>query len=252
MTTVIISNISKIILKRELKNYFSTPMGYIFLVIFLVSIGHLTFAPGLGSFFLLRHADLYVMFQYLPWPLLFLIPAVTMRLWSEERKSGTVELLFTMPITVKDAVIGKFLASWIFVSIAIIGTFPMVFTVIYLGSPDIRTIIMGYLSAFLLAGAFLSIGQFFSALTKSQVVSFILSSVVCYLFVLAGSPPFIDLISSFCPQYVLDLFQALNILAPYEILTKGVIRLSDLFYFFALIWGVVTATIFLLRENKSR
>ncbi|MBF0314821.1 MAG: ABC transporter permease subunit [Oligoflexia bacterium] len=247
-----ISPISKTIFKRELKNYFASPMGYVFLVIFLVAIGHLTFTPGIGSFFLLRQATLAVLFQQLPWPLLFLIPAVSMRLWSEERKSGTVELLFTLPITVKEAVMGKFLAAWAFIALAIVGTAPMIFTVIYLGSPDIKTIFTGYLAAILLAGAFLSIGQFFSALTKSQVISFILSSVVCYLFVLAGSPPFIEFMRSFSPQYVLDLFQALNILAPYEVLSKGVVRLSDLFYFIILIGSFLMATIFLLNENKSR
>jgi len=156
-----ITNITKSIIKRELKSYFSTPIGYVFVIIFLFSIGYVTFEPGRGSFFLMRQADMSSFFRYIPWLFVFLIPAVSMGIWSEERRSGTIEFLFTMPITVKEAVIGKFLAAWLFVNFALACTFPMVLTVIYLGNPDLGVVFLGYFGASLLAAAFLAIGCFF-------------------------------------------------------------------------------------------
>ena len=144
-----ISKPVKTIFIKEFTSYFKTPLGYVFLVIFLFGIGYLTFEPGRGSFFFLRESSMTSFFRYIPWMFLFLIPAVSMRLWSEERKSGTIELLFTMPITVPQAVIAKFLASWAFIGIALIGTIPMVFTVIYLGNPDLGVAILGYLACLL-------------------------------------------------------------------------------------------------------
>ena len=155
------TEITKNLFFKEFASYFKTPIGYVFLVIFLFGMGYLTFEPGRGSFFLMREASMSSFFKYMPWMFLFLIPAVSMKLWAEERRSGTIELLLTMPINVKQAVITKFLASWAFIGVALLGTLPMVFTVTYLGSPDFAMIFLGYLGSFLMAGTLLAIGGFF-------------------------------------------------------------------------------------------
>ena len=207
-----INKATKVIVKRELKSYFATPLGYVFVIIFLFAIGYVTFEPGRGSFFVMGVAELSSFFRYIPWLYLFLIPAISMRLWADERKTGTIELLLTMPVTVREAVIAKFLAAWIFSTFALLCTFPMVLTVIYLGKPDLSVIFLGYFGSILLAGGMLSIGSFFSALTKNNVVSFILSVVVVYLFLMAGSPPALDFLSSIFPKYVLELVESLSFL----------------------------------------
>lgn len=246
-----IDHTTKVIFKKELASYFSNPLGYVFLIIFLFSIGHFTFESGRGSFFMLRQADLSSFFQYMPLLFVFFIPAVSMRLWAEERRSGTVELLLTMPTTVQRAVTGKFLAAWAFLGLAIILTFPMAITVGYLGSPDWAVIFCGYLGSFLLAGAFLSIGLFFSALTKNQVISFILSILVCYIIMMAGSPPILELITTILPNYFGDLFESLSVLTHFESMSKGILRLSDIWYFTIMILGWGYASVALLNENKA-
>lgn len=208
---------------KEFTSYFKTPLGYVFLVIFLFGIGYLTFEPGRGSFFYMREASLSSFFRYIPWMFLFLIPAVSMRLWSEERKSGTIELLLTMPITVKQAVIAKYLASWAFIGIALLGTFPMIITVLYLGNPDLGVAFLGYLASFLMAGALLAVGGFFSALTKNQVISFILTVCTSFLLIMAGSPPILDFISTFSPKYLVDLFESLSVLNHFDSIERGVL-----------------------------
>lgn len=244
-------SVAKILFWKEFSSYFKTPLGYVFLVIFLFGLGHLTFEPGRGSFFYMREASLHSMFRFIPWLFIFLIPAVSMRLWAEERKSGSIELLFTMPITISSAVVAKFLASLTFIALGLACTFPMIITVAYLGSPDWGVIFFGYLSSLMVAAALLAVGSFFSALTKNQVVSFILSVVVSTFLLMAGSPPVLDLLSSFSPKYVVDLFESLSVLNHFENIEKGVLTLGNLWFF-----GIMTAfwlggNILLLKENRA-
>ena len=236
---------------KEFTSYFKTPLGYVFLVIFLFGVGYLTFEPGRGSFFYMREASLSSFFRYIPWMFLFLIPAVSMRLWSEERKSGTIELLLTMPITIKEAVIAKFLASWAFIGVALLGTFPMVVTVLYLGNPDLGVIFLGYLASFLMAGALLAVGGFFSALTKNQVISFILTVCTSFLLIMAGSPPILDFISAFSPKYVVDLFESLSVLNHFDSIERGVLTLGNVWFFAVMIIAWLFGNIILLNENKA-
>ncbi len=236
---------------KEFTTYFKTPLGYVFLVIFLFGIGYLTFEPGRGSFFYMREASLSSFFRYIPWMFLFLIPAVSMRLWSEERKSGTIELLLTMPITVKQAVIAKYLASWAFIGVALLGTFPMIITVLYLGDPDLGVAFLGYLASFLMAGALLAVGGFFSALTKNQVISFILTVCTSFLLIMAGSPPILDFISTFSPKYLVDLFESLSVLNHFDSIERGVFSLSNLWFFAVMIISWLFGNIILLNENKA-
>ena len=236
---------------KEFTSYFKTPLGYVFLVIFLFGIGYLTFEPGRGSFFYMREASLSSFFRYIPWMFLFLIPAVSMRLWSEERKSGTIELLLTMPITVKQAVIAKYLASWAFIGIALLGTFPMIITVLYLGNPDLGVAFLGYLASFLMAGALLAVGGFFSALTKNQVISFILTVCTSFLLIMAGSPPILDFISAFSPKYVVDLFESLSVLNHFDSIERGVLTIGNVWFFAVMIIAWLFGNIILLNENKA-
>ena len=236
---------------KEFTSYFKTPLGYVFLVIFLFGVGYLTFEPGRGSFFYMREASLSSFFRYIPWMFLFLIPAVSMRLWSEERKSGTIELLLTMPITIKEAVIAKYLASWAFIGVALLGTFPMVVTVLYLGNPDLGVIFLGYLASFLMAGALLAVGGFFSALTKNQVISFILTVCTSFLLIMAGSPPILDFISAFSPKYVVDLFESLSVLNHFDSIERGVLTLGNVWFFAVMIIAWLFGNIILLNENKA-
>jgi ABC-2 type transport system permease protein len=246
-----ISSATKTIFKKEFKSYFNSPLGYIFLIIFLFALGYATFEPGRGGFFLTRQSDLSSFFKYIPWLFIFLVPAVSMKLWSDEKKSGTIELLFTLPVTVTEAVLGKFLAAWAFLGLALLCTFPMVITVGYLGSPDYGVIFLGYVGSFLLAGSFLAIGNFFSALTKNQVVSFILSLVFCYLFFMAGSPPTLEFISSLAPQYFVNLFESLSVLNHFNSISSGVIALGDIWFYLVLMCGWLFGSIILLTDKKQ-
>ena len=246
-----ISETTKHLCIKEFTSYFKNPLGYVFLVIFLFGIGYLTFEPGRGSFFYLREASMASFFRYIPWMFLFLIPAVSMRMWSEERKSGTIELLLTMPVTVKQAVIAKFLAAWAFIGVALLGTFPMVLTIIYLGNPDLGVAFLGHLACFLMAGALLAVGGFFSALTKNQVVSFILTVVVSFLLLMAGSPPILEFISTFLPQYFVALFESLSVLNQFDSIERGVFSLSNLWFFVVTILCWLYASMLLLKENKA-
>jgi ABC-2 type transport system permease protein len=182
------------VFKRELKSYFTTPLAYVFLVIFLAVAGYLAFKEG---FYIARQADLQSFFTNLPLLFVFLVPAVAMRLWAEERKIGSVELLFTLPVTIVQAVLGKFFAAWVFIGIALALTFPMINAVTYLGRPDLGLIAMGYLGSFLTAGGFLAIGCFFSALSKNQVIAFVLSLLACAVLLLIGMPSALNYLSSF-------------------------------------------------------
>ena len=237
-----------VIFKRELGNYFSTPIAYIFIVIFLVLSGIFTFY--LGNFFGRGQADLQPFFTYHPWLYLFLIPALSMRLWAEERKSGTVEFLLTLPVTMTEAVLGKFLAAWCFTAIALALTFPMWLTVNYLGSPDNGVIVAGYIGSLLMAGAFLSIGSCLSAITKNQVIAFILSMVTCLLFILSGFPMVLDFFSGWMPELLVHTISSFSFLTHFKAITKGVIDLRDIIFFLSLIvfWLFININLIALKK----
>jgi ABC-2 type transport system permease protein len=234
--------------KRELKGYFATPVAYVFLVIFLFFAGYLTFKRG---FFEIGQADLSLFFGNLPLLFVFMVPSAAMRLWSEERRSGSIELLMSLPITVSQAVMGKFIAAWLFIGIALLLTFPMPITVCYLGSPDIGLIVTGYLGSFLMAGAFLAIGCFFSALSKSQVISFILSVVACALLVYAGMPTTLNYLSGFLSIGMLDAVESISLQTHFESLQRGVVEFKDISYFLLLIAGWVFGCCVVLDERKA-
>ncbi len=237
-----------VIFKRELASYFATPLAYVFILIFLVLSGVFTFY--LGGFFESGQANLSAFFNFHPWLYLFLVPAIAMRLWAEERKSGTIELLMTLPITRFDAVTGKFLAAWAFAGLALLLTFPMIITVNYLGEPDNGAILTGYIGSWLLAGAYLAIGSCMSALAKNQVIAFILAVSVCFLFIVSGFPMVLDGFSGWAPQWLVDAVASLSFLTRFDAISKGVIDLRDLLYFLTLIaaWLAATAVVIDLKK----
>jgi len=236
------------VFKRELKGYFETPLAYVFLVVFLFFSGYLTFRQG---FFEARQADMRVFFMNLQLLFIFMVPATAMRLWAEERKSGSIELLLTLPITVVQAVLGKFFAAWVFLAIALALTFPMVITVCYLGEPDTGLIITGYLGSFLMAGGFLAIGCFFSAVSKNQVISFVLSVVVCAVLVFAGMPTTMNYLSTFLPGGLVSAISNMSFQAHFESIQKGVLEFKDISYFVLLIIGWIAAGSIILDERRA-
>ncbi len=236
------------VFKRELKGYFVTPVAYVFLVIFLFFAGYLTFRDG---FYEMRQADLRIFFGNLPLLFVFMVPSTAMRLWSEERKSGSIELLLTLPITVVQAVWGKFFAAWAFLGIALLLTFPLPLTVYYLGNPDTGLIVLGYLGSLLTAGSFLAIGSFFSALSKNQVISFILSVVTCAVLVYAGMPTTLNYLSGVLPAGMLAMVERMSFLTHFESVHKGVLEFKDMAYFVILIIGWMWACTIILDEKKA-
>ena len=236
-------NQTGVIFRRELCSYFSTPLAYVFIVIFLMLTGVFTFY--LGGFFERRQADLMPFFMFHPWLYLFLIPAVSMRLWAEERKTGTLELLLTLPVSLKTAVVGKFLAAWMFTGIALLLTFPIWMTVNYLGDPDNGVILAGYIGSWLMAGGFLAIGSCMSAATNNQVIAFILTVVLCFLFVVAGFPLVLESFQVWAPLWLVDGIAGLSFLTHFEAVSKGVLDLRDLLYFLVMItfWLLATAVV---------
>jgi ABC-2 type transport system permease protein len=238
----------KAVFKRELKSYFTTPIAYVFIVVFLFFSGYMTFKNG---FFEIRQADMTAFFVNMPLLFAFLVPATTMRLWAEERKTGSIELLFTLPITVTQAVLGKFFAAWVFLIIALVLTFPMVITVFFLGYPDIGLIITGYLSSILMAGGFLAVGCFFSALCKNQVISFVLSVVACAVLIFAGVPTTMNYLSTFLPAGLVSAIETMSFELHFESIQKGVLEFKDVSYFILLIIGWVTACTVVLEERKA-
>ena len=231
-----------IVARRELGGYFATPVAVVFIVIFLVLQGVLTF--NLGNFFDRNQADLAPFFNFIPWVFLLLVPAITMRLWAEERRLGTIELLLTLPITQAQAVVGKFLAAWVFCAIALLLTFPFVLTVNYLGQPDNGVIATGYLGALLVAGAFLAVGSAMSALTKNQVIAFVLAVAVCFLFAVSSYPLVTDFLSRNAPLAA-DIARHLSVVERYQGFTRGVISLRDILFFASFIgfWLFLNAVI---------
>ena len=232
-----------IICKRELSSYFGTPIAYVFLAIFVFLSG--IFAFYIGNFFERGQADLQSFFQFHPWLYLFLIPALAMRLWAEERRAGTIELLFTLPVTMVEAVLGKFLAAWAFTAIALALTFPLWITVNFLGDPDNGVVLASYLGSLLMAGAFLAIGSCISALTRNQVIAFVVSGVVCLGFVLSGFPLVLELVSALAPALVVDTVRSFSFLTHFQAISKGVLQAGDIVYFVSLIvfWLFVNAVV---------
>jgi ABC-2 type transport system permease protein len=236
------------VLRRELAGYFATPVAWVFIVIFLVMAGVLTFY--IGTFYERGIADLAPFFQFHAWLYLFLVPAIAMRLWAEERRSGTIELLLTLPLTTWQAVLGKFLAAWLFIGIALALTFPVWLSVNYLGQPDNGVIVAGYVGSWLMAGGFLAIGSCMSAVTRNQVVAFILSVVVCFGFLLSGLPMVMNLFSAWAPQSLLDLIADFSFLSRFASISKGVLDLRDLVYFALVIvfWLIANAVVLEMRK----
>jgi ABC-2 type transport system permease protein len=244
-----LSNI-RAITKRELAGYFSSPVAYVFIVIFLLLMGFFTFMAG--GFFERGQATLEgSFFMWHPWLYLFLVPAVGMRLWAEERRVGTLELLLTMPITAWQAIVGKFLASWLFLLLALFLTFPVVITVNYLGSPDNGVIFAGYIGSFLMAGAYLAISCMTSAMTRNQVVSFILSVVACLFLVLCGFPPVTSLLTRMDWPWLVNTVAAFSVITHFEYFTKGVLDSRDVIFFLSVIGFSLFATGVIIRSHRA-
>jgi len=222
-----------IIFRRELVSYFATPLAYVFIVIFLALAGALAFF--VGNFFERGQADLQPFFSFHPWLYLVLIPALAMRLWAEERKSGTIELFLTLPISMTEAVVGKFLASWAFAGIALALTFPFWITVNYLGNPDNGVIVASYIASFLMAGAFLAIGACLSAMTKNQVIAFVVTAAVCFLFTVSGSQIVLGFLKGWAPQALIDTAANFSFLTHFNAIVRGVIDLRDAVFFLSVI-----------------
>jgi ABC-2 type transport system permease protein len=233
---------------RELRAYFATPVAYVFIVIFLALSGWFTFY--LGGFYERGQADLQPFFTFHPWLYLFLVPAISMRLWAEERKSGSIELLMTLPVSVWDAVLGKFIAAWAFTAVALALTFPLWVTVNYLGDPDNGVVITAYVGSLLMAGAFLAIGSCISAANRNQVVAFIITVVICFLFLLSGFPLVLDFFAG-APQSIVDTIAGLSFLTHFTALSKGVIDLRDVVYFLLVIAAWLYATSIVLELKKA-
>jgi ABC-2 type transport system permease protein len=240
---------TKIIVKRELASYFATPLAYIFMVIFLMLNGVFTFF--VGRIDERGQADLLPFFNYHPWLYLFLVPAIAMRLWAEERKAGSIELLLTLPVRLREAVIGKFLAAWLFTGIALALTFPVWLTVNYLGDPDNGVILASYLGSWLMAGSFLAIGSCMSAVTSNQVIAFILSVVICFLFIVTGFPMVMDWVTGWAPLAVIDAVAALSIMSHFESISKGVLDLRDILYYLTMIGSWLLATAIVIDMKKA-
>ncbi len=242
-------NLIRALFQRELQSYFATPVAYVFIVIYLVLMGTFTFY--LGQFYERGQADLSSFFNFHPWLYLFLVPAISMRLWAEERKTGSIELLMTMPITAWQAVLGKYLAAWAFTGIALALTFPIWITVNYLGNPDNGSILAGYVGSFLMAGGFLAIGACLSATTRNQVIAFVLTVVVCFGFLLSGFPLVLDLFSGWAPQALVDGIASLSFLTHFANISKGVIDIRDLIYFGLLIGAFLYANTIVLQWRQA-
>lgn len=239
----------KAVFKRELKSYFESPVAYVYIVIFLLATTGCTFF--LSRFYENRIASLEQFFVWHPWLYLFLVPAVGMRLWSEERKSGTIELLFTLPITLWQALAGKFAAAWLFLGIALFLTFPIVLTAAYLGSPDYGIILTSYLGSFLLAGGFLSVTSLFSAMTKNQVISFVLSVVACFAMLMLGVGVFTDFLNRFFPVWLSESISAFSFFTHYQGFQRGLIDSRNLVFFISIMGFMLAANALILERKKS-
>jgi ABC-2 type transport system permease protein len=237
------------IFRRELAGYFTTPVAYVFIVIFLVTAGALTFY--FGNFFERGQADLQPFFEFHPWLYLFLVPALAMRLWAEERRTGAIELLLTLPVTISEAALGKFLAAWAFTGVALAGTLPMWITVNILGEPDNGVILAGYLGSFLMAGGFLAIGSACSALTKSQVIAFVLSAALCFFFLALGTSIVLGPLQAALPAGIAHAIAGLSFLSHFDSIQRGELALSDLVFFLSVIALFLFATVQSVESTKA-
>ena len=235
--------------KRELRAYFTTPLAYVFIVIFVALNGVTAFY--FGALFDRGQADMQPLFGFLPWLYLFLIPAVAMRLWAEERKAGTLELLMTLPVSTFDAVFGKFLAAWIFAGIALSLTFPVWITVNYLGDPDNGVIIASYLGGFLMAGSYLAIGGFVSAMTRNQVIAFVIGAAVIFLFMMSGLELVQSAFRGWAPELVIDLVRSFSFLVHYDAIIRGVIDIRDMIFFISIIGVFLFANMVVVDLKKG-
>lgn len=237
------------IFRREFAAYFATPLATVFIVIFLFAMGAFTFY--LGGFYDSGQASLAIFFSYHPWLYLFLMPAIAMRLWSEERKSGTLELLLTLPIPAPAAIVGKFLAAWAFAGVALALTFPMWITVNFLGAPDNGVILASYIGSWLMAGGYLAIGSAVSAGTGNQVIAFVVSVVICFLFTISGAPLVIDAAAAILPQQIVGAIASFSFLTHFNAIMAGVIDLRDLVFFGSLIAFFLFMTAVLIDLRKA-
>jgi ABC-2 type transport system permease protein len=240
----------RFIMRRELAGYFSTPIAYVVLVIFLLLANW--FAFWTGALYERGQADLAPLFTFLPWLYLFLIPAVSMRLWAEERRSGSIELLLTQPVTLWQAVLGKFLAAWLFIGIALALTFPAWVTVNVLGDPDNGAIFAAYLGCFFVAAGFLAVGSFTSSITKNQLIAFLLAAAVCVVLLMAGFPAVINLVQRWAPAWLVDGVASLSFLTHFENITKGVLDLRDVLYYALVTVFFLLASTVVLESRKSK
>ncbi|WP_438863903.1 ABC transporter permease subunit [Neptunicella sp.] len=242
-------NNTLIIFRREFASFFATPVAYVFIAIFLILSG--VFAFNFGGLYERGQADLLPFFNFHPWLYLFLVPAMAMRTWSEERKSGTIELLMTLPITIWQAMLGKFLAAWAVLGLSLLLTFPLWITVNYLGNPDNGIIVAAYIGSWLMSGAFLAIGLCMSALSKSQVVAFILAVVLCFIFVLSGSDMVLNAFKEWLPTVLLDTLASFSFLTHFQAMAKGVLALNDVGYFLIIIGVWLYAGLRVIEQKKA-
>lgn len=242
-------NMAWVIARREIEGYFRTPIAVIFIVVFLLLMGALTFY--VGGFFARNSASLDSFFLFHPWLYLFLIPAVSMRLWAEERKSGNIELLMTLPIHPFEAIFGKFLASWLFAGIALLLTFPMIITVNMLGSPDNGAILTGYLGSFLLSGALLAIGSCVSAANKNQIIAFVITMAIGFVYMASGLDMVLEYFRQILPTIMIDMVTSLSFLVHFEQFSKGVIPLASVLFFVSTIGLWLFLTYVMLHTKKA-
>jgi len=237
------------VFRREFTGYFVTPVAYVFLVIFVALMGALTFY--MGGFYERGQADLGSFFGLHPWLYAFFVPALAMRLWAEERNTGTIELLLTLPVSTTEAVVGKFLAAWLFTVVGLALTAPMWWTVNYLGEPDNGVIAAAYLGSALMAGGFIAIGSFVSALTRSQVIAFILGFLICFVLLMAGYPLVLDAFGGWAPRTVVEAVESLSFLSHFQSISRGVIDVRDLVYFAGMIVFFLFANITVIETAKA-
>jgi len=237
------------IFKREFRSYFESPVAYVFLVVFLMLSAFLTFA--VTRYYERNLADLETFFFWHPWVYLLLVPAACMGLWAEERRRGTIELLMTMPVTLTQAILGKFFAAWAFLGVALLLTFPIVLTTMYLGHPDLGVIASGYLGSLLMAGACVSVGLLTSSLTRSQVIGFVLALILCLLLLLAGWEPVTGFFVQWAPGWLVDAVASVSFMPHFENMKRGVVSLRDLAYFAGVIVFMLAAAHVVIENRKS-
>ncbi|MDG1690758.1 MAG: ABC transporter permease [Alphaproteobacteria bacterium] len=237
------------ITRREFAGYFSTPLAFVFIIVFLLANGLATFY--LGAYFAIGQADLTSFFMFHPWLYLFFLPAISMRLWAEERRNGSIELLLTLPVSLSAIVVGKYLAALGFSTLALLLTFPVWLTVNYLGEPDNGVILASYLGSILLAGGYLAIGSCLSALTRNQVIAFVISVVACFLFTVSGAPLVLELFQSWAPQALVETLASFSLLTHFRAITTGVIDARDVMFFATLIGVFLTATVIVVDMKKG-